>query len=245
MKAYSGIASIYDSLMHEDVDYNKWIEFMVERLPKKKSNILELACGTGNITLGLAKLGHQMTGLDISEEMLTIASQKTSLYNIKWINQNIEELSLKPGFDCVLCPCDGFNYVIDAESLKAVFISIRDLLVEGGTFVFDLSTKYKLKNILGNNTFAESHEDMAYIWENFYDEKSSICEFEVTTFERQGELFNKSFEYHEQRAYEVPHIIEMLLDVGFEDISVNHGYSNNTDIPTEAQRVVFSCFKPK
>lgn len=243
MKAYSGLASIYDELMHEDVDYKNWINFIKQRLPKDKCDILELACGTGNITIGLAKDGHKMTGVDISEEMLSIAAEKESRYKIKWINQDIQSLNLKGDFDCVLCPCDGFNYITSIEELSGIIKNVYKYLREGGSFIFDLSSLYKLENILGNNTFAESHDDMAYIWENYYDDISGICEFEVTIFERDGDKFRKTVEYHKQKAYEANDIMFMLSRIGFKDIKIYNDYDSQKEGLECAERIVFTCSK--
>lgn len=243
MKAYTGLASIYDDLMHEDIDYEQWVDFIEQRLPNRKSKVLELACGTGNITIEMAKRGHQMTGVDISEEMLSIASEKESKYKIKWINQDMKLLQLKDKYDCILCPCDGFNYILDIEELKSIIENIHSYLNDGGLFIFDLSTKHKLENILGNNTFAESHEDMAYIWENFYDELNDICEFEVTTFEKVGENFNRCIEYHRQKAYDKHDIISLLRRIGYNDVNVYEDYDDSKEPSKDSQRLIYTCFK--
>jgi len=169
--------------------------------------------------------------------------QKTTQYNIKWINQDIRCLQLKGKFDCVICPCDGFNYITEIDELKTVLGKIINLLNDEGLLIFDISSKYKLSNILGNNTFAESFEDNAYIWENFYDDTDQICEFEVTTFERDGLGFRRYIEYHRQKAYDASSIEKVLEEIGFEKINITSDYTQDSQMQNNSERLVFTCFK--
>ncbi|MDK2918086.1 MAG: hypothetical protein PWQ37_819 [Candidatus Petromonas sp.] len=132
MEAYSGFAEVYDFLM-KDIDYDVWVDY-IEEIFKRRNyvprNILELACGTGNITNRLAKKGYNITGLDISSEMLTFAKDKA--YNlgvdVTYINQDMKELEFSGKVDCVLCLCDGFNYILDKDELFNIFKRIYLIL---------------------------------------------------------------------------------------------------------------------
>ena len=175
MKAYTYLPMIYDDMMQE-IDYDMWLEYLVNLIKKQGSdvkNILELGCGTGNITLKLLENGYEIVGIDYSDEMLEIAREKTLEYDSKvfFLSQDITELDLDIyEIDCVIAVNDTFNYILENNELKDIFKYIYDRLKKGGAFVFDISSFYKLSVILGNNTFGETQEDKAYIWENFYDE---------------------------------------------------------------------------
>ena len=78
MDQYRDFAFVYDELM-DDVDYEGWIDYIeqiIEKENAKVKNILELACGTGNITIPLAEKNYDIAGIDISDEMLNVARSK-------------------------------------------------------------------------------------------------------------------------------------------------------------------------
>jgi SAM-dependent methyltransferase len=75
MKAYTAFAQVYDIFM-DNVPYDEWTEYLTVLLEEygiKEGLVLELGCGTGNVTRRLASKGYDMIGIDNSEEMLEIA----------------------------------------------------------------------------------------------------------------------------------------------------------------------------
>ncbi len=137
---YKGFAYIYDRLM-EDVDYQLWVNYIeqiINNNTNKVNKILELACGTGNITIPIAKKGYNITGVDISDDMLMIAKNKSveNNLNILFINQDMVNLQLKEKFDCVLIMCDGINYIRDEDDLLQLFQRVYNILEDDGLFIF-------------------------------------------------------------------------------------------------------------
>lgn len=245
MEAYSDFANVYDGLMH-DVPYDTWadnLEEVFRRLGVKPKRMIELACGTGNLTNLLAKKGYDMLGVDISEEMLTIAQGKAFEQNIKvkYLNQDMRELDYSKKVEAVISFCDGINYITEDEDLLDVFESVHGVLEDEGVFIFDISSYYKLKNILGNNVIAESEEDVAFIWENYFDDETSILEFDLTIFEQQGALYRRSVETHVQRAYRVDEILKMVHN----NFSVKYVLDCDTlsEDVAESERILFVCTK--
>lgn len=97
MNSYTDFAYIYDSLMHKDIDYEKWADYIENLFIMYDVNpdlVCDLACGTGNITIPLAKRGYDMTGVDISEDMLNIAREKADGLDILFLNQSMTDLDL-------------------------------------------------------------------------------------------------------------------------------------------------------
>lgn len=244
MEAYSGFAQVYDFLM-KDVDYNRWVDYIEEIYCKEGLNpktVLELACGTGNITNRLAKRRYNIVGVDISSEMLTFAKSKAHDMGIevKYLNQDMRELDYNKKLDSILCLCDGFNYILEDDDLLSVFKRVHSLLKEDGLFIFDISSYYKLSEILGNNIYAENFEDVSYIWENYFDEKTSMCELDLTIFKRKKELFERHQECHYQRAYKVEEILSVLNKIGFKNIRMYKAFTfENFEINDD--RVNFIC----
>ncbi|TCO71473.1 class I SAM-dependent DNA methyltransferase [Marinisporobacter balticus] len=246
MESYSAFAYVYDQLM-EDVDYKGWvlyIEEIFERCGIKPKNIAELACGTGNVTNILAKRGYNLIGVDISADMLFIAQEKSRAMGVEviYLNHDMRELSLPTELDGILCVCDGVNYIADEKDLRKVFKSVYHHLKDGGLFIFDISTYYKLANILGNNTYAENFEEVSYIWENYFEEAQKMCDFDLTIFVKEEDTYRKYEETHSQRAYEEKEILDQLKGIGFKKIECFEAFTFS-DPKEESERIYFVCQK--
>lgn len=238
-ESYKVFASVYD-MMQYDVPYSLWIEKLTEKIksynPAARS-VLELACGTGTIALGLSQNGFYVEGCDLSEDMLTMAQEKAfaAQKNIKFIMQDMKTLEMRRTYDTVVCMCDGMNYITESEDLAQVFAHVERHLNPGGIFLFDLSTQYKLKEVIGCETFAETFEEGAYIWENQYDEDREILEFWLTLFVKEGDLYDRAEEYHKQRSYDVE-TLKKLMPNGFEWLEIIDG-DDFDDLTDTSQRM--------
>lgn len=211
---YISFANVYDIMM-EDVPYNEWASYIHSILKKFNSNpkiILDLGCGTGNITEILSNK-YEMIGIDISENMLMIAKDKAKKNNkdILYIQQDMTEFELYGTVGAVISVCDSINYITNEEELLKVFKLVNNYLDPNGLFIFDINTKYKYKHILGNNTYAETFENSAYIWENYFYEDEKINEYSLTLFIKEGNKYNRFEERHYQKAYSI-HVITKLLN---------------------------------
>lgn len=246
MEAYSGFAQVYDFLM-KDVDYDGWTDY-IEKIFKrdgiKPDTVLELACGTGNITNRLSKRDYDIVGVDISNEMLTFAKNKAYELglDVKYLNQDIRELNYTKKVDVVLCLCDGFNYILEDNDLLLTFMKTHSLLKPNGLFIFDVSSYYKLSEVLGNNVYGENYEDVSYIWQNYFDEETSICELDLTIFIRENELFKRHQECHYQRAYKIEELIHLLKKAGFISIDTYKAFTFEESQYND-ERICFVCKK--
>lgn len=246
MKAYSNFAYVYDFLM-QDVEYDNWIEYIEKIFIKYNVNpnkILDLACGTGNVTLRLACEGYDVTGVDISEEMLEKAKEKCKHTgkNVLFINQDITCMDIEDKYDAIVCLCDGINYIIDNNKLSNFFDSIYKVLNDNGILIFDISSYNKISNTLGNNTYAENFEDVSYIWENFFDLNSSICDMELTIFLKEDDYYKKYVEYHQQKAYKTDEIIERLYKYNYKQYGVFEAFTFD-EPKKQSERIYFICKK--
>ena len=226
MSIYSEFASVYD-VMQYDVDYERWIEEIKYRVTQHNSSarsMLELACGTGTIGIGLSKKGFNVEALDISEDMLTVAQAKAYENNVKmkFYHQDMVNFNTKKQYDAVFCMCDGINYILEPRDLAKVFENIHKHLTECGILIFDISSYYKLKNIVGNHTFAETFDHEAYIWENQFDDTTKMLDFSLTLFKEEENGYERYEELHTQRAYEISEILE-LTKLKFDLIDILDG----------------------
>lgn len=243
---YSALHRVYDYLM-QNVDYKKWTEYIVELIKssgENPKNILELGCGSGNITVELLERGYEVVGIDISPEMLEIAREKTFDFGNKiiLIQQDLNEIDFEVyEIDTVIATNDTFNYITDKNKLQSLFEYLYKRIKKGGQFVFDISSEYKLKNTLGNNVFGESFEDMVYLWENFYDDETKILTMDINIFEKENGMYFRDTETHFQRAYTREEIVKMIEKTGFREIRVFSDFEMKYS--EQAERIFFSAIK--
>jgi len=194
-----------------------------------------MACGTGNITIPLAKMGYDMIGVDISADMLAQAQAKADGLRILFLAQDMRNLDLYGTVDAAICVCDGMNYILSEAELEAVFKRVRMFLNPGGVFIFDMNTEYKFKEILGDKSFTAETDGAAYEWDNYFDADKWLNEYRVTFASDDCESF---IEVHYQRAYPVDMVSNLLKKAGFDKVKVCDGYSDNAP-RHECIRVVF------
>ena len=223
MGAYENLAFSYDRLTN-DVDYEATVDFyyaILEREGLKPRTCADLACGTGSVTEILAKKGLRVIGVDMSEEMLTVASQKTvDLDPAPWfICQSLQELRLPKAVDMAVCALDSLDYITDPEDCRKAIRRIYKCLNPGGIFIFDVNTPEKLRAMDGQ-VFLDEDDDVYCVWRGEFNEETNICSYGMDLFQRQGDLWERSFEEHCEYAYSQEQLVEYLKEAGFTHIGV-------------------------
>lgn len=246
MNRYNEFASLYDELMN-DFDYEKWFNYIEEIFVKYKispTKVLEMACGTGNLSIHLAEKGYKLTCFDLSEEMLAQAYEKLNRFkNVKLLNGNMINFKINQKFDSIISICDSINYITDLEDLKRTFENVYNHLDDNGIFIFDINSFYKISEIIGNNIFVEDREDIFYTWQNYYDSETMICEFYLSFFIKENEdNYIRFDEEHKERAYTVDEIISTLKSVGFNSIDYFEAFTLE-EINSTTERINFVACK--
>jgi ubiquinone/menaquinone biosynthesis C-methylase UbiE len=242
MDAYTSFASVYDTFM-DNIPYEEWAEYLVDLLKEygiSDGLVLDLGCGTGNMTELLAASGYDMIGVDNAEEMLEIAMEKRekSGHDILYLLQDMREFELYGTVKAIVSICDSINYITEEEDLLEVFRLANNYLDPKGIFIFDFNTVYKYREVLGNQTIAEDREDCSFIWDNYYYEDEQINEYELSLFikENDSNLYRKYQEMHYQRAYDLETIKRLVEESGLEFITAFDAFTRN--MPTnESERV--------
>lgn len=216
---YGDFAFVYDALMR-DVDHDGWADYAAGFIPGGAS-VLECACGTGEMSLRLARRGFSVTACDVSESMLMVAAEKQREQGmfkaeLKFFRTDMRSLPSGKKYGCVAAFCDGVNYLTSREDVKRFFSSAHSVLKEGGVLIFDISSRFKLENVLGNNTFADDGRELAYMWQNAYDPESKLIEMKLSFFINRNGLYERIDETHIQRAHSVREITSWLRETGFE-----------------------------
>lgn len=238
--AYGSFAYVYDIFM-DNVPYDEWGEYLVSLLKKygvEDGLVLDMGCGTGAMTRYLDAHGYDMTGIDVSEEMLTIAKEKSSS-DILYLLQDMREFELYGTMRAAVSICDSMNYILEEDDLLQVFSLVNNYLDPGGIFIFDLNTVYKYQEILGEQTIAEDREECSFIWDNFYDEEEMINEYDLTVFvQEEGDLFRRYCETHYQRAYSLETVRALIEKAGMEVLAIYDAFTYNKPKP-DSERVYF------
>ncbi len=246
MSAYETLASAYDGLT-SDIDYGKTLSFLeaiLDQAGKKPQCVVDLACGTGSMSLLLAKKGYQVIGVDISEEMLTQAAFKAGdmQENAPWfIRQSMDKLRLPMQADAVFCLLDSLNYLTDPQQCRKTFQSVYKALAPGGIFLFDINTPHKLRSLDGQ-VFLDENEESYCVWRADFDREENICYYGIDLFRKQGKVWARSFEQHSEYAYEPEFLTQWLREAGFGEIRA-YGDCRLEQPAEDEQRIYFAAIK--
>ena len=243
-ESYTALADFYDGLM-ADIDYDAWAEYvhgLLQKAGRPVKRIGEAACGTGNLTLRLKKMGYDILASDASPQMLERAARKAreAGQQIVFSCQDMRKLQF-PKVDAVVCACDGINSLAPGELsyfLKAARASLRPC----GGLLFDMSSRYKLEQILADQLFFEDGEELTYFWRNAQNEDKQCVEMELTFFckDAQGK-YTRTDEAQRQYWHEAGTVLQDLQKAGFEA----KAYAFGTEQPPDekCERIQFWAVK--
>ena len=245
MGAYEALAASYDRLTN-DVDYGATVAFYREILTAeglRPRTAVDLACGTGTVSILLAQQGLQVIGVDMSEEMLTVAQQKASDMDNppRFVCQHLQKLVLPRGVDLAVCALDSLDYITAPNDCAEAIRRVYRALNPGGIFIFDVNTPEKLRAMDGQ-VFLDEDDDVYCVWRGEFDEKTNICSYGMDLFQRQGRLWRRSFEEHREYAYSTEQLTGYLKAAGFTNIRV---YGDRRLEPPRSgeQRIYFKARK--
>ena len=247
MNAYNALAASYDRLTN-DVDYEAIVDFYFEILNREAlqpRTAVDLACGTGSVAMLLAERGLQVTGVDMSEEMLCMAAQKAidAEKRPTFACQMLQNLHLPKGVDLAVSALDGLDYILDPADCQQAIHRIYKALNPGGCFIFDVNTPEKLRAMDGQ-TFLDEDEDVYCVWRGEFDEETNICTYWMDLFQRTGSQWQRSYEEHKEYAYSIQQLKNYLKTAGFTSIQVFADQKLCDPRPGE-QRVYFKARKGK
>ena len=222
MSAYGALALVYDQLT-EDVAYQRWADYIqrhFQRSGKEIHTVLDLACGTGSLSCVLAERGYEVIGADASEEMLSMAmekSQKVKKIKPIFLHQAMEELDLYGTVDACVCCLDSVNYV-PKEALMKGIQRVHLFLEPGGLFLFDIRPPWALEAMDGQ-IFFDEREDLFCLWRGDYVAKGGFCRFEMDLFQQEETgLWRRSQEEHVEYAHPLEQLCRHLKEAGFLEI---------------------------
>ena len=247
MAAYEALSQVYDELM-QDTDPAAWADYVLALLRERgvsRGRVLDLACGTGAVTLPLARAGYDVVALDQSEGMLEVAADKAAqaAVQVRLLQGDMRDFGLHHPVQAIVCACDGFNYLASLADVERCLAACYRNLVPGGALLFDVSSAHKLQGMDGG-FYGEEWEDGAYLWFNRLDAESQCLTMELTFFlEREDGLFERREEVHVQRAHKQAELEAALRRAGFTDCAC-YGFGSHAAPGAQEQRLRFVARRP-
>lgn len=246
MSAYGVFARWYDALTvnTQPKERAEYLRTLLCRLGHPSGSLLDLACGTGSVTLELARAGYDITAADLSADMLAQARMKfdTAGLDALFLQQDMRELDLFGTVDCAICTLDSLNHLTEGADVARVFGRVSLFLNPGGVFIFDVNSVYKHNIILAENTFVYELDGLMLVWRNSRGEASAAVDMQLDFFEKEGALWRRYSEEFTERAYPAGIIASWLTSRGFEEPAIYGDFS--FDPPArEEQRLIFAVRK--
>jgi SAM-dependent methyltransferase len=240
--AYGQMAYVYDQLM-QDMPYASWIDWVTREVQNKQATIVDLGCGTGNVAIPLAQMGYAVIGIDYSDSMLAIASNKAERLPIQWLEQDMTIFHVDHLVDAVVCFCDGFNYLLNENDFYQTLQRIEQQLKPGGVLLFDLLTASQMKQYALEQPYAYDTDDLSYMWTCDWQEDSLTIYHDLSFFVKaEDERYDRFDEQHEERAYDINEVTSQLEKFGFKDIEVSSHFGTGT-VESHTSRVFFRARK--
>ncbi len=225
MLSYSYFADFYDNLTN-NVDYKGCAEYILKLAEKYNHNMgitLDLACGTGTLTILLKQMGVDIYGIDSSAEMLSAAQEKALENNIRgmlFLQQKMQNIDLYGTMDTCICTLDSINHIINKGDVQKVFSKVSFFMNPNALFIFDVNTLYKHQKILGNNTFVYDTDKVFCVWQNTLCKDKKTVEINLDFFENINGMYRRYSESFKERAYTHEEICEMLSKAGFKLLDI-------------------------
>ena len=217
MNSYTCLADCYD-LLTADVDYARWADYIQWHFDRRKQavrQVVELGCGTGSLCRILARRGYEMTGVDLSPDMLTVAAQKCEGLPVFLLCQDMSRLALLEPADAVLCCLDSVNYVTRPAALRRTFQRVYRCLRPGGLFLFDAKTPQALEGADGE-IYLDETQEVFCVWRGEYFPRRRVCGYGIDLFRRRPDgTWDRGEEYHEEYAYTPEELEDWLRQAGF------------------------------
>jgi len=246
-KMYKRFSDFYDQLVF-DIDYKKYSKNIIDILEHRNINsghLLEIGCGTGNLTQELAKNeDFNILAFDYSAEMLNHAYSKLIEFeNVNLVMQDMYKFNYDMfEFDAVITLLDVINYITNKDRLEELFTNIYKSIKQGGMFIFDLNSRYKLLEVLGNNHYIYEKDDIFYTWENQLDNNMVYFNLNFFVKDSKNGHYERFVEEQVERYYSIEEIVDILEKIGFSEIEYFDEDGGEFE-ENKTQRILFSAKK--
>lgn len=240
--SYSSFASVYDELT-VNVDYKNRAEYISSILKEygvSDGLLLDLACGTGSLSVEFSKRGYEVIATDASADMLMEAQNKafSEGQNIMFLCQKMEETDLYGTVRAIVCSLDSINHLESIEDMCKTFSVLKNFIDDGGIMIFDVNTLYKHREILGNNTFIYDEENVFCAWQNRLLKDDRTVNINLDFFCKTGNVYERYTENFNETAFTDEELTGALTNAGFTVVARYDDVTRNEPSP-ESERIYY------
>ena len=244
---YQSFAQFYDQLFDSDL-YERWRTYVKQHCAKNTRQVLDLAGGAGRLAVLLAQDGYQVTDLDFSEDMLTLAQAHAADagVDLKLICADMTDLTGLPQYDLVTCFADSLNYLDDLSDVQQTLVEVYKHLKANGKLLFDMITPYQTDAVYPGYMYNYEDEDheRALMWSSYAnDDVDHGVIHDLTFFYRQQDgSYRRGGETHFERAYELADVVHAVQAAGFRRPVITSDFGNG-QVDHQTTRWFFECQK--
>lgn len=205
---YSSLAKFYDALVGNEAATKQWVDFTIHH--QQGNNILDMACGSGDIAIALTKCGFKVDACDLSEAMLKHAQSKMGSEAIHFFVMDMSKPCFLKNYDTITCYCDSLNYLIEDNQILNLFQAVYKALNNSGTFLFDIHSLDRIDEFKDEFYEEGTLNDLQYEWSILSDDDLLYQNF--IFFDANA---HRQMEQHIQRVYNPTWIYQQLVNIGF------------------------------
>lgn len=217
---FGKIARYYDLIM-SPFDYRELVDCLDDLIISsggKRTDILDLGCGTSEELLYFSQLGYKVSGIDLSPEMIEISKKKVPIG--QFVTGNMKKFKTGKKFDNAISVFDTVNYLTKPKELSNFFACVNRSLNDNGLFLFDFNSIYGLINEWDGVKIEET-EDFFISYDSEFDMDSLILECRMKFFIKEDDGRFVTFdETHHERGYSPTEIKELLKQNGFSTVKL-------------------------
>ncbi|UQW98597.1 methyltransferase domain-containing protein [Rummeliibacillus sp. G93] len=245
MSSYSQFAQVYDGLM-TDVPYDEYVNWVTSHAsPASYPNLLDIGCGTGTMAAKFAALGYKVSGIDLSEDMLMVASQNFAEagLDIPLYCMSMDELEGFNDLDVITIPIDSINYVLEEDAVRETLKRIYESLKSGGQLFFDVHSIYKMDELFMDSPFTYDDGEVSYLWMTEKGEEPHSVHHDLVFYSQLDNGYYERFEeFHTQRTFDIEMYKNMLKEAGFQDIFITADFAEKEPVEF-SERIFFRAVK--
>ncbi|MDF7627395.1 class I SAM-dependent methyltransferase [Lactobacillaceae bacterium L1_55_11] len=244
---YTTFADLYDQLFDNQV-YQEWLSFIQDRTQPEA--VLDIGGGNGRLAVLLAQVGYQVTILDQSAAMLTLADRRASMagVSVQILEGDMRDFSAwNQKYPLIVSTVDTLNYLPTEEDLAATLAQVYEHLDDGGRFLFDVITPYQVN--VGYDQYYYNNDDdpdHIFMWTAFPGEEADSVDHDLKFFnyDESRDAFALLREVHHEQTYSLEVYQRLLKQAGFGEVAVWADFGQ-AEVGPETERWFFQAEKVK